>query len=296
MNTASDLIINVINAFDTLTESLAKLTECIHSDENLIAWVENQSAKTRTRLKICEIFQQISYHNTQAPREILICAGFLGASTKTIECAKIVNHDKDHFKSTILELRKAKLTIDQSWFHKNLNSPQRDSRTHSTLSQLGLARLHLKQCYRKIPILDSAPSKISWTWAHTKSIKKITAKEAYNMLIKKTADEGITFQLAKLAKLPESEPLAIIQELAPHLRANLVFKNESNDTSRKMIKGPIPIIFPATTCTHYPKFAPPSPKCDKDKERAVRNDVKIEPTPFLPAIRAHRYLSVKTPA
>ncbi len=164
----------------------------------------------------------------------------------------------------------------------------RNLNTATTLKSVGLARLHLKQCYRKIPILSHSPLKISWTWAHTRSIKKISINKAQEMLLKKGTDAGIEMQIDKLKHLGAFEELAIVQELAPHLRANIVYSIDDK-IHRSMIKGPIPIFFPCTPETPFPQFKPPVKKCDKDQNRSKRSDVRLDPNPYLPAIRAHRY-------
>ena len=57
-----------------------------------------------------------------------------------------------------------------------------------------------------------------------------------------------------------------------------------------MIKGPVPILFPADPTTPYPQYVAPRDKQEKDLERMTRSDVKLDPFVFLPAIRAYRYL------
>jgi len=161
------------------------------------------------------------------------------------------------------------------------------------LHRIGLSRLHLKQCYRLIPYFEKRPDKITWTWANTRSIKRITVLEADALLLKQGEDNRIAWQRQKLAQLSQDEPLAVVQELAPHLRANVVFRdNEKATPTRKMIKGPVPIFYAEHNCLQpnlLPCFRPPKEKKAKDKDRLTRNDMKLEPNLFLPAIRAHRY-------
>lgn len=109
------------------------------------------------------------------------------------------------------------------------------------------------------------------------------------LLSQKGKSENIEWQRKKLQMLSPNDALAIIQELAPHLRANIVSIID-NQIKRKMIKGPMPILFPATLATPYPQFKPPKEKQEKNKNRVIRSDLKIEPEPYLPAIRAHQYM------
>lgn len=298
MASESELKLSVIENFSSLAEVMQDFNQHMLQDKDLTAWVQQEDYPLPTydtvdshRARAAKIYQQFQYLDTQAPREIIVCAGFLGASEKTIKAAERVNDHKEKFKQSMIQLRQANISPKDNWLTTQFENllHKRANITHETLEKMGLARLHLKQCYRKIPILQHAPHKITWTWAHTKAIKRITAKEAYALLSKKAALPGIQVQLAKLAQIPQNEALAIVQELAPHLRTNLVIKHNNDEVERKMIKGPVPILFSADTSTPCPEFKPPYKKHEKDKERGVRSDVKIEPEPFLPAIRAHRY-------
>jgi len=284
----SALCIEVLDAFSALVQALNELKDAIENDRSLVAWVQGDNNAPRE--KAIAAFQQLQYLDSQAPREIYILAGFLGASARTIHIATKVNTYKNRFKNSILALKPLKIAATDpelmQQFGNILN--HRQFSTSATLKKLGLARLHLKQCYRKIPILSAAPQKISWTWAHTKAIKKISIEKAQELLIKKGADPGIQMQLQKLACLSPQESLAIVQELAPHLRANIVF-DDNEIQKRIMIKGPIPILFPCALKTPYPQFNPPTEKSPRSKTRAKRSDIMIEEAAFLPAIRAHRY-------
>jgi hypothetical protein len=282
---------------------IAAINDLCHAMQNetsLMAWTqhiafdESDHFRHTDRSRAAYILKQIEYTNEQAPRETLLCAGFIGASPETLKLVQAVNESKDSFKKSILALKSAKIPKTDPFLSAEFNTIlPRSSETTQVLQKLGLARLHLKQCYRKIPILQSAPSKISWTWAHTRAIKKIDVAKAIEMLLKKGQRTAIDMQLQKLQSLSAKEPLAIVQELAPHLRANLVFK-EAETQQRQMIKGPLPLFFPCTPETPRPHFSPPVPKQHKDDSRSKRSDIKIDPTPFIPAIRAHRYLVISS--
>lgn len=293
----SELRIDVINSFDSLTKQINAVCNAIMADADLVSWMQEPTqslgvAPSSHRDTACAIIRQLEYLDNQAPREILVSAGFIGASEHTLQLVSELNHKKNAFKQVMLSLKSLKISSKDNNLSKEFSFilKQRTQTASHALQPLGLSRIHLKQCYRQIPILESAPQKISWTWAHTRSIKKITFQEAEKLLIQKGDSQSIELQRKKLYSLSPSEQLAIIQELAPHLRANIVL-NINNHIKRLMIKGPMPIFFPAHSDTPYPHFKPPKLKQQKDKNRVIRNDVKIDPNPFLPAIRAHRYFS-----
>lgn len=298
MNLSAEQRIDVLNAFMHLQECLKGLELALLSDEGMTAWMQpppkllHVPVDATFRQTAYQVISQLEYVENQAPREILVCAGFIGASDETLERARLLNEAKDEFKETILSLKRAKISIKDEALNKAFNSAlkSRSDATASTLKKMGLARLHLKQCYRKIPILPATPLKISWTWAHTRSIKRISVDEAQYMLMKKTQDAGIVNQLSLLSQLPNDETLAIVQELAPHLRANILLPENDDEKTRVMVKGPIPIFFPANATSQTPKFKPPGEKSFKNESRLTRKDARLDPKPFLPAIRAHRYI------
>lgn len=275
---------NILDTFLALTQALTTLNYHIRQDLDKVIWIQDNPIlsieKTSPREKLIAIINQLYYTPQQPSREIVVCAGFVGASFDTLAAASHVNDCKEQFKQEILSLPK-KLSVNEII----LQSPS----TSSILKNVGLSRLHLKQCYRKIPILKDTPSKISWTWAHTRSIKKISLQTAQTMLLKRGNDQELQIQLQKLCMLQPNESLAIVQELAPHLRANLVFTRPEGNI-RTMIKAPIPIFFPAQASTSTPQFTIPREKQGKNTDRMIRSDVKLDPSVFLPAIRAHRYL------
>ena len=288
MSLISALCIDVYESFYALVQATHQLADSVLTDKDLINWVGDDKCP---RERANEVYGQFQYHDGQDPREIVVCAGFLGASAETLKLAIAVNQAKEHFKQCMLALKAAKIPISDpaltEKFEKLLNA--RAQNVSITLKRMGLGRLHLKQCYRKIPILNAAPVKIRWTWANTRSIKKISVSQAQQMLQKRGTDSGIQVQLQKLYQLPEKETLAIIQELAPHLRTNILF-DENSPQQRLMIKGPLPILFPCSKETPCPDFKAPREKSAKNENRVIRSDVKLDPNVFLPAIRAHRYL------
>lgn len=292
----TELCIDVINSFQVLQSNIQTVTEhvCI-LDRDLPAWFQappslTMAPQATTRQQACALIQQLEYLNTQQPREILVGAGIIAASNETILALQELNIAKNLFKQAILKFKAAKIANSHDLLTQNFETilTQRDPALAGDLRRMGLSRIHLKQCYRKIPYYLIRPHKISWTWANTRSIKKISVKTAETMLHKHTQDIGIERQIKLLQTLDPDEPLAIIQDLAPHLRANLVLPHGC-DTKRTMVKGPVPIFYLSEANQPLPEFTPPGIKRGKDQKRLIRSDVKINPEPFLPAIRAHRY-------
>ena len=293
----NQLSITALQEFKKLKNALAYTEQfiCI-KDASLPIWFtppknlifpENISIRHQAFLYI----SQLEYLDDQDPREILIGPGIMAASKETISALEQLNIAKNNFKQAMLNLKKAKISTKNNTliegFEKILD--KRPDALAISLKRMGLARIHLKQCYRVIPLLYKRPNKISWTWANTRSIKRITIQEAELQLQKNSRNTNLEMQIQKLRSLPNYEKLAIVQNLAPHLRANIVMP-EASSVTRFMVKGPVPFFYLDSSNQPLPDIVPPGEKRKRDKDRPIRQDVKIEKEPFLPEIRAHRYI------
>ncbi len=289
----SELCINVINKLDLLGAELDKLCHLIlEQDKHLPLHIKSHSNilpihDPHSRQELVNFLKTIQFLDEQEPREIIIASGLVAASHETIKQIFVLNEAKDLFKQAILTLRinYPKLSTKPQNLTQELNRLAAQTEAKSWMRSLGLSRIHLKQTYRKVPVLEDIPKRISWTWANTRSIKQISVDEAFNMLRKCHQDVGITKQLQLLAAIPQHEKLAVVQELAPHLRTNIFWSNQT----RQMSKGTIPIFIPENG-QNLPIFSIAQDKKGKDHTRNVRKDTKICDEIFLPAIRAHRYL------
>ena len=292
----AELCIDVINSFKLLRDRLQTVTEHVTLlDKDLPAWFQSPLSlppqpNQNYRQQACKLVCQLEYLDGQQPREILVGAGIIAASSETLIAIEALNQAKNAFKQAMLKLKAAKISTNHDLLANNFEQllTQRDSGLTSSLNRMGLARIHLKQCYRRLPYFIQRPNKVAWTWANTRSIKKISIPQATEMLQKHTMDAGIERQLKLLQGLDQNEKLAIVQDLAPHLRANIVMPSKEG-SKRLMVKGPVPIFYLIDDNLSLPEFTPPGTKRGKDKDRAIRKDVKINPEVFLPAIRAHRY-------
>jgi hypothetical protein len=290
------LRIAVLNTFQTLLDCLSDLKAAMMEEQHLIAWVQGVPTDSavsarEAREAAFNAIAQLEYTAEQAPRSILLCPGYIGASEQTLATVNRVNAAKQAFKAAMIALRANKSALLDPELSQSLESilGKREAKFACALRKMGLARLHLKQCYRLVPALERTPIKLSWTWANTRAIKRITVQQAIDRLSKRRSNPSIDFQLQKLSALSPHEPLAIVQELAPHLRINVAFEAPEGGQERIMVKGPIPIFFKADAGTLAPRISPPSEKRGKNAGRPIRSDVKIDPEPFIPAIRAHRY-------
>lgn len=274
----------IITAFQNLKSCTDDLCAAIKQDQELPIWFQPPSILQQLpayqvdafsqRDSLIFFLKQLDYLEHQQPKEILLGPGVVACSNTTLTKIEELNAAKAAFKTEIIKVRKPES-----------NNGSRSKKIARLLKKLGLGRIHLKQCYRLCPILPNKPKSISWTWANTRAITQISKSDAYSRLINyQPQDQGIIWQIEKLNNLiKEHEKLAIIQELAPHLRVNILYK----DKTRKMIKGSMPVFY-HDEGMQLPQINPP--KDSSVSSRAKRNDVKIDDEVFLKAIRAHRYI------
>ena len=288
-----DKHIEVIECFKKLQQSLYQLAAALYHDAKLPLWLNDKNDKKSARQRVYQILNQIEYTNDQSPRNTVQLLGLVGASNETLQLIYYINTLKDHFKTTIQHLKKEKNSFSDQVLQHNLQELLNKRHPHSymTLQRNGLSRLHLKQCYRHIPILALKPEKVSWTWAHTRAIKRITVATAEQALLKKGHLPGITAQLQKLKGLTASEPLAIVQELAPHVRANITTKLQNGELKRHMLSAALPIFYPENDQGNLPLVSDAGTKPKKNLFRLTRSDQKLCDEVFLPALRAYRYKS-----
>ncbi|GAA3895387.1 hypothetical protein GCM10022228_03050 [Halomonas cibimaris] len=169
--------------------------------------------------------------------------------------------------------------------------PRRHPRVQTVLERNGLARLHLKQCWRHLPVAEAPVSRVRFAWYSSgRSIKRLSVRQAEEKLLALDSDAAhVRLQLRRLAGIPSSEPLAQVQPQAPLMRANLFFTEPLADGhTRRALNAAMPIFVPSAQGrlphTNCPALTPP-----EKRTRARRRDEKLEHEPFLPSLRVYRY-------
>lgn len=285
--------IKVLESFDDLQEALKIVNQQLIKDAHRVAWMQPlpypELHDPSPHQSALNVIQQLQYQAGQEGREILLGVGLFAVSEATYAALEKVNACKSAFKYAILTLKAQDIKTTDEWLSLEFEAllhKTRNENTQATLKRTGLSRLHLKQCYRQIPLLTRRPEKVSWSWANTRAIKKISKPDAITLLKKRGSDQGIEQQIARIEAMPVKEQLAIVQDLSPHLRTNIVMNTEEG-VKRFMLKGSLPLFY-VDDGQPLPECCPP--QAQKRSSRAQRSDVKLDPNPFAPAIRAHRYL------
>lgn len=285
MNTA-DLIKN----FDTLVETTSKLCHSIRSNHQGY-WIPLTELEQSTGItginKACTILSDFWYQDGQDGRETRSCFGFIAVPDSTLELANTVNQLKDTLKQHVQILQKQN---KQHWLELKGELARRHPSLQTQMHFSGLSRLHLKQTWRTITVINRTPVRIGFNWYHSgRSIQKVTVQQAYDALTRlDTSSPHIQTQLSAVSQLASHTPLAKVQNLAPTMRANL-FYDDGESPLRHAMNISLPILFKAGNEKTLPQHNEPEIEPPTERQRAVRSDRKIEDNPFLPSIRVHRY-------
>ena len=282
------LLTDIVNSFEQFAESLHDFDQQLSSSElpvSLPCQSNGDLPQHQLLLKARHYYTNIWHTDDTDGRRTQSSYGLVGASTSIIDAAINLNSKKDQLRASVGQLTKSEL---------NTASEQLQHRSRAlaiTLNYHGLGRIHLKQCYRHIPLVDSTPHNIRFSWYNSgRSIKKFTAESAMQMLLKlDTAQPHIVRQIEKLSPLHKKTILAQIQNQVPVVRANIAWK-KGNDSWQRIAKNcPLPILVPLLKIEKLPEHNLLTSTPPAVRSRAQRSDSLIDPEPFLPSLRIHLY-------
>lgn len=277
------MIVELHHSFEQLTELLNQLQSKLLKKKP-VHWLplnSQEEAYSDSLQVLTGLLSDLWYQGNQDGRETRSRHGIVLADNDLTELIKLINQQKDHFRNAVKRTRTA--LTQTEWVEEYGKLGQ--SNLRNAMHYSGLTRVHLRQCYRHIPILEEHPQTIGFSWyVSGRSIRKMTVDAAKQALIALGEDKPhIKLQLQKLQQLPAYADLAQMQSLAPVVRANIVFEK-----SRKAMNTALPIFIPDIG-KGLPKFNKIDLTPPETRSRKVRADLKVDPDPFLPSIRAHLY-------
>jgi hypothetical protein len=283
---------DLIEEFNGLINETQALCQAIRQS-NLPKWVpltaDEQLIGMTATDKACRHFQDFWYQDGQDGRETRSCFGLIAVEPSTLDLAITINGRKESFKSQIKALQKSH---KESWLELRGMLGRSHPELREQLKYSGLSRLHIKQTWRHIPVINRCPTRVGFNWYQSgRSIQKITVKQAQDALLKMdTTSDHVQTQLSLLNNLKEHEPLAKVQNLAHTMRANL-FYDDASGPLRQAMNVSLPILIKANENGALPAHNEPDLVAPAERQRKVRSDRKIEDEPFLPSLRVHRYIN-----
>ncbi len=281
--------------FQSLVSETQLLCQTLRDDrDETFIWLDMEAEK-RIDIddpveRLCMVLSLYTLHESQKPKTVLVCPGYVAASPKVFAQFEKMNQARKAFQEKMVTVRKGLLGIKDSTIDNQFGNltHERPKLVDEFLKDIKLDHLHFKHVYRCAPMLPSQPAQLGWTWALTQSIKKITREQAIELVQRRNAKGLFENDLQKLALLPPRTPLSLRQELAPHLRINWTdFQGH-----RKMLKGTLPVIFPKGST--LPLIRPARPLEERLQAQNVeaqivktfRKDRTIGALPFIACIRA----------
>ncbi|MGS0466673.1 DNA replication terminus site-binding protein [Cobetia marina] len=283
------LMARIVAAFDEQISAAEQVITAV-AEENSPLWRLDGGHADLDWLRLA--LQDVWYQDGQDGRVTRPYLGVVAAGPQVIQAVSALNLAKEHLAGLFAELREA--YPDQLAELKAI-LPFRHPGLNQHLKGDGLARLHLKQCWRRVPVAEAAVARVRFAWYSSgRSIQRVSVPECEAMLMKlDTEADHVRLQLRLLAGLPSDEILARIQPQAPLMRANLfyrepVLREDGELRTRRAMNVSLPLFLPHDDL-RLPALNQPSPTPPAQRTRARRGDVRIEDTPFLKSLRVHRY-------
>jgi len=236
-----------------------------------------------------DLVSDLWYRGQQDGRETRSRHGLILADATSTDLIQHINACKDRFRQRVQEEK-----ADTSQWKQALETLQQQPMPlREKLVMAGLNRIHLKQCFRHIPLLERSPTKVGFSWyTHGRSIKTITLQQAEKKLLDIGEDKThIQIQLAKLGQLRPDTKLAQVQTLAPVVRANLVFADSPEhpgEKQRKAMNVSMPLFIPDSSGV-LPQHNRIDSEPPTGRTRQARGDQRLSDEPLLPSIRVYTY-------
>ncbi|MGM8930766.1 DNA replication terminus site-binding protein [Salinicola halophyticus] len=279
------LLAELESDFDRLIDAVEHLATT-YAERPTPAWALGESRVDAPWLR--RALTDFWYQDGQDGRETRNYIGVIAAGPALMEAVVAVNLGKARFGVTLKQIRQSAPRLIPEI---KAVLPFRHPVLHDHLRGQGLARLHLKQCWRQLPVADAPLSRVRLAWYTSgRSIKRLSVAEAEAKLKQMdTSAVHIQIQLRKLGDIPDSEPLAQIQQQAPVMRANLFFREALEDgRMRRAMNLPLPLFIP-DPALKLPHLNDPPVKPPTTRTRAKRSDQRLEDDVFLKSLRVYRY-------
>ena len=271
--------------FDRLVEETEGLVATWQASDGAAWSFDNETADaTWLRHALLDVW----YQDGQDGRATRSHVGLVAGDTAVMEAVARVNETKKAFAALLAEIRTETPSLIPEI---KAVLPFRHPALHAHLRGSGLARLHLKQCWRAIPLADAPVARVRLAWyASGRSITRLSVREAERKLLALDSEAPhVRIQLRRLAGIPDGEPLAQVQSQAPLMRANLFYREPLEDGRRRRAMNiALPLFVPSPDGRLPDHNLPPSHP-PATRTRARRRDERLADTVFLPSLRVYRY-------
>lgn len=265
-----------------LTELLRSINELaggvMHRDRALPALVDGAEGFT-ARTAASDAYRSVEYRDEKDGRAVQRWRGVVVASAETLASAQRCNDAKDAFRKVCVKMRRERGGVEDEI--SDLLAHSREMR--SLLSDVGNARLHLLQAYRRIPMAQGTVEQVGFVRASgCRVIERIPRDMAEKLLRRK----GMSTQL--IADIPEGG-LYRGRGIPEHWRVNvtiLIEEEKRLKRKRESMQAPLPVLVPA-----YRGAMPRVTGLDLERRyrnRARRIDARVAPEPIAEGLPLYR--------
>jgi hypothetical protein len=152
------------------------------------------------------------HHDDQLAHDTICAPGFVTVSAQTIGFAKEVNEVAERFKEAGSEARKF------------LRGRKEDTHLAETwLREHGHSRIHRRQAYRQLLIIESPVERMSFSWQQLPKIFRLKRQKLIELLGRRLPDEDYLGAKKILSSIPD-EKFALIEKPAkPHPRVQIKY-------------------------------------------------------------------------
>jgi len=235
------------------------------------------------------------YRDGDDSREVRVCPGIIAVGPSCLAAAHDMNIARNELAATLAamegRIEEVRRIDEESGMEKVTERPLRDVAQEA----FGAARLNYRQATRNVVLLDRPPDYAGFTWASCRKVFRTTAGELRNTLISRIDPMEPNVLLLKdikaLQPYKEEHPFAIVRAASLTPKVNLGWTHEDGCTSRTIKRSVLPVIYVGTTLPKRLKHFRNIPHTPNINTR--RNDVELEPEPFLKSMAAYRYVNAQ---
>lgn len=283
----SDVLENhFIEAFYGLERAIELLVQSYH-EAPMPIWVHHDAESTTSWLE--QALRNLWYRDGQPGNESAAYVGMVGAAPQHLQYIHEVNEAKHVLQMTGQAL-KSQAPVGFREAKQRIGANRQA--LQGALNDAGVARLHIKQAWRRLPLAEAPVRRVHFSWYSSgRAIKRVTVAEAEEALCRfDTTAAHIEIQRKALASLPSSEVLAQVKPQTSIMRANLTYFDPLPSLKMHVAMNvTMPLFIPLAEGEALPDHNEPATSPPVERQWPKRRDARLEEEPFLPSVHVHRY-------
>lgn len=225
-----------------LERALERFAEALSHAERLEVVVNGAAGSREALRQVADAYMTIEHVTDADEPPPAAVMGVIGVPREVKQRAERVNAAKDALKEYCKQLGEEKKAVSVK------NEAGKDAPTlmpvmRLILRDLGRPRLNLLAAYRKIPILEKPPVRVSYVKAITQAVYCLSKEEVLELL-EKSSKPGVEEDRARVQKLPRGTELALVRKPYENLRANVRLSSANKQNKiRVQVRAELPLLY-----------------------------------------------------